>query len=126
MSFYEFHQNNSGGSFEYDSDRGLTTIVIIEANSADKANDKLESIGGYFDGSSDDYWGGDCPTCGDRWYPVSEHDAQPVPSSYGRPLAMSKEQSDLHGYGTPIKWQGPDRWEFFVHYLDGSVVGVNG
>ncbi|MFE4367966.1 MULTISPECIES: DUF7296 family protein [unclassified Streptomyces] len=60
MPFYEFHQNNSGGGFDYDEDNGISVYVIIEAGSADVANARAEKIGLYFDGE------GDCPCCGDR------------------------------------------------------------
>lgn len=119
--FYQFHQNNSGGGFEFDDKDGITTTVIIEADSANEANAKLESIGGYFEGTFNDV---DCPTCGDRWYPVVDSDGADVPNHYGRALDLSMEQRDFHGYGI-TKWQGPDNPEFYVHYKDGRVVGCN-
>lgn len=54
MEFYEYVQNNSGGKFTVN--KFLCHRVIIEAD------EKLEALGGYFDGE------GDCPCCGDRWY----------------------------------------------------------
>lgn len=69
--FYHFTQNNSGGS--YDIDANVNKLVIIEAGSADEANQIAKAIGIYFDGV---VTGRDCSCCGSRWYPVSEYDAQ--------------------------------------------------
>lgn len=57
--FYTYSQNNSGGRW-IDNER-VTGFVIIEARSAEQANERAEEIGLYFDGD------GDCPTCGNRW-----------------------------------------------------------
>lgn len=62
--FYHFSQNNSGGSFDFDKNDGITHHVVIEAVSAESANKKLQDIGGYFDGCDT---GRDCSCCGDRW-----------------------------------------------------------
>lgn len=67
--FYEFRQNNSGGSF--DIGNGLGRVVWIEALSADDANNRAEAVGIYFDGCEKQR---DCECCGDRWYRASEHD----------------------------------------------------
>ena len=65
MAWYEFDQNNSGGSFDIDPSRGIGPSVWIEANEYAEANDIAESLGIYFDGVENDR---DCPCCGDRWY----------------------------------------------------------
>lgn len=83
--FYTFVQNNSGGSFVVNSE--VTTYVIIEADSADEANQIAESKGIYFDGCAT---GDDCECCGDRWYTVDGYDAEQVPSIYGEDPAMYK------------------------------------
>lgn len=61
--FYEFSQNNTGGSFVTDSK--LCHRLIIEASSASEASDIAEDLGCYWDGVED---GSDCPCCGDRWH----------------------------------------------------------
>lgn len=61
--FYNFLQNNSGGSFHSDENVGET--VIIAATSYEDANERAEEIGIYFDGADSD--GPDCSCCGDRW-----------------------------------------------------------
>lgn len=60
MAWFEFRQNNSGGSFVFK--HGIGVVVWVEATSAKDANNKAEKLGLYFDGD------GDCPCCGDRWY----------------------------------------------------------
>ena len=62
--FYEFRQNNSGGSFDIDDKRGIGPCLWIEALSNDDALNRAESLGLYFNGVEN---GIDCPCCGDRW-----------------------------------------------------------
>lgn len=76
MWFY-FDQNNSGGSFDHDPDRGIGYGLFIEADSAEDANQRAEYIGLYFDGY------GDCECCGNRWSSAWRDDGQVDPSRYG-------------------------------------------
>lgn len=104
--FYHFRQNNSGGSFDIDIDRGISVSVIVEATSSDHANDRAEEIGLYFDGCRA---GRDCDCCGDRWYAQwGTAEGDPVPSKYGSPLGPSMFRS----------WAG-DQPDTIVHFLDG-------
>ncbi len=81
--FYTFHQNNSGGVFHVDDK--VSCIVIIEAATAEQANETAKSVAEiYFDGCE---MGWDCDCCGDRWSPVYECDGTPEPSVYGKPLS---------------------------------------
>lgn len=68
-NYYEFRQNNSGGSFIVDNN--LAEFVFVEAPNADMANYLAENIGVYFDGVDNEY---DCPCCGDRWTRADEDD----------------------------------------------------
>lgn len=81
--FYEFSQNNSGGSFV--TDDKLCHRLIIEAKDEDEACRIAEDMGVYFNGCDD---GMDCPCCGDRWYRPSEID---VPYNYG---AFTKAEAE--------------------------------
>jgi hypothetical protein len=65
--FYEFTQNNTGGSFDC-NDR-LCRRLIIEANNEEQAIEKAESLGCYWNGVEEGY---DCSCCGDRWYRYSD------------------------------------------------------
>lgn len=67
--YYDFLQNNSGGDFLRDENLG--DHVLIAAKNPDDANDRLVSLGGYFDGVEN---GSDCSCCGDRWYPKWKSD----------------------------------------------------
>ena len=60
MPFYQYRQNNSGGSF--DEEMGL--VVFVEAGAAEEADHRAKGIGIYFNGVDS---GSDCPCCGDRW-----------------------------------------------------------
>lgn len=106
MSFYHFSQNNSGGSFHLDAN--LTVNVIIEANSANEANDKLEMLGGYFDGCRE---GRDCTCCGNRWDRTYENEGTDFPSIYLRSL----EEFLRSNY---MKWFSEGQ-NVVVHYADG-------
>lgn len=110
MAFFDYRQNNSGGGFEIDEDKGISIHVIIEAESAEEADGKAEAIGLYFDGL------GDCPCCGDRWS-SAWGPGDKVPSVYGDPVSDYVFEVD---YG--IKWNksGP---EAFVHFADGLIQG---
>lgn len=105
--FYTYSQNNSGGSFTVDKDRGLTVYVIIEADSASEADTIAEEIGMYWNGVCE---GMDCPCCGDRWYPQYGDKGEDVPTLYGTPVS----EKDFGG----MRWveKGMDAC---IHYKDG-------
>ena len=96
--WYEFDQNNSGGSFVIEPSRGIGPRVWIEASSSEEANDRGEAIGMYWSGCLD---GRDCPCCGDRWY---------------RTYDDGSEKPVVH-----------ERWDFgwhdeiYLHSLDGTI-----
>jgi hypothetical protein len=112
--FYEFSQNNSGGSFDIDDK--LCGCILIEAKDAEDANIIAESIGIYFDGCDS---GIDCSCCGDRWQPVDESDdinLKKVSKSYNEELADMKYYAqfiaDKYGWTTPSTR---------IFYLSGKV-----
>lgn len=112
--FFTYNQNNSGGSFQFDEKAGISHYVIIEANTAEEADNRAEEIGLYFNGVDQDL---DCPCCGDRWYPTFDSGDE-IPSVYGEPVAINSKM-DLPEYN--FKWM-KNKPETFIHYLDGRVV----
>lgn len=102
MKFFDFRQNNSGGTFHFDEKKGITHFVIIEAAHAEDAVSKAEAIGLYFNGH------GDCECCGERW--SDDVDAADEPMLYGEPAR------DYPATGTT--WM-PKGKEIVVHYADG-------
>jgi hypothetical protein len=102
--FYTFSQNNSGGHFRNDEEKGIGEYVIIEAISNTHANGLAEDLGIYFDGCR---YKSDCPCCGDRWSRVSDYDGYDIPSIYGTPV----EETEASLF----------REEVYIHYLDGTV-----
>ena len=62
MNFYEFEQNNSGGTLI--QNKKLCHRLFIEARTQQKAEEKAIRMGVYYDGVAD---GEDCACCGDRW-----------------------------------------------------------
>jgi hypothetical protein len=103
MKFYQFSQNNSGGSFHINDT--VAHHVVIEAASAADANAKAQDIGIYFNGCDDDR---DCPCCGDRWYPTDEYDAEDKPEIYG--MEPAKYEDWFTPKGKP---------KCIIHYADG-------
>lgn len=115
--FYEFSQNNSGGSFHVDG--RLCHRVFIEANSQDEADEIAESIGIYFDGVEK---GIDCSCCGDRWNRSSLYDVvdlKKLSKEYKQNFSSIEEYvqmlSDEYG------WTIPDARIF---YANGKVVEI--
>ena len=100
--FFNFNQNNTGGSFDEDED--LDTEVIIEAYDPEDVNNRAREIGIYFDGCSD---GRDCGCCGDRWYPVSDND-----KGTKKPEIYSKDITKLY--------KGSYRESCIVYYVNGK------
>ena len=80
--FFEFTQNNSGGSFQVDDK--ICHRLIIEADSEREATWKAEELGVYFNGCEN---GQDCPCCGDRWYGCNELVFPLKYSSFGKSTA---------------------------------------
>ena len=113
MTWFEFSQNNSGGSFNYDGIAGISHRVFIEAESADDANAHALYIGIYFDGCSEDK---DCSCCGDRWYPVYDDDYSKVDKS-----EVPEKGSVFVGTRA---WKWMKGYEFFVHPLEGDFYGA--
>ena len=94
MAWYEYNQNNSGGSFVEDDRVGK--FVFVEASTANEANSRAEGVGIYFDGCDNDR---DCPCCGDRWYPAWRDDGDDKPTLYGKKIVRRKGTSVLGNYG---------------------------
>lgn len=108
--FYEYHQNNSGGSFDFDADRGISQYVIVEAKDAESADSRAMGIGLYFDGCD---VGMDCDCCGDRWSRAWGEGSE-YPEVYGTPVPE---------YTTMMPWMG-DNPDIFIHRVDGTVEAV--
>ena len=105
--FYHYSQNNSGGSFDFDREKGITHYVVIEAENASLADRRAKSIGLYFDGE------GDCPCCGDRWREAYGKGAE-EPSVYARPLGVFVNKDNWRG------WM-KEGYETVVHFADGTM-----
>ncbi len=64
MSYFEFHQNNSGGSFTTPA-----INVIVKADNAEQANAIALANGIYFDPEFEI----DCDCCGNRWSEADDY-----------------------------------------------------
>lgn len=111
MKFFHFSQNNSGGSFDYSEDFGITAHVIVEAKDAADANTTAVVKGLYFDGCAN---GNDCSCCGDRWSRQYQDDeGTDAPMVYEKPVG---EYESFLGRG----WMKEGR-EIAVHFADGRI-----
>jgi hypothetical protein len=112
--FYSFRQNNSGGRFVFDEKDGISVLVVVEADSAEQAENRAESIGIYFDGCDA---GIDCPCCGDRWYRPYDGAGTETPCEYDNEdyLIFKDNFEECDGYFGTVP-------PAFVHYKDGRIV----
>jgi hypothetical protein len=99
--FYEFRQNNSGGSF--DVDNNVCKWMFIEANDCEQANELAQNLGVYFNGCDS---GLDCDCCGDRWHEADESgyiNLKEVSKSYKTKLTTIEDYANLlvdkYGWG---------------------------
>lgn len=114
IMFYQFDQNNSGGSF--DVDENVCHRLFIEADSLEEATDKAESLGCYWDGVEN---GIDCPCCGDRWYSGDEVDIERYITEGYEALEFSLQQWNKK-YG---KYSIVEKPKYIKRY---SVAGYEG
>lgn len=109
--FFTYNQNNSGGFFVINKEKGIGEYVIVEAMNLNDADARAEAIGLYFNGVED---GMDCGCCGDRWY-------SPYDDGSEEPLIYDR---------TPEDYKNGDNWSknktIAVHYLDGEVKCYDG
>lgn len=97
LKWFNFSQNNSGGSFVVDSN--VCEEVFIQATSAKQA---VEIAEGFCDNSDS------CECCGDRWsFYVDDSDGHEVPTMYGESILDMKKSY----YRSRAK----------LHYYDGRV-----
>lgn len=119
--FFNYDQNNSGGSFIEDHASGISHFVIVEADSAVEANEIAKSAGVYFDEYNYETgeYSYDCECCGARWSEAWDGGTA-EPSVYGREIVDGKIAPVDNGYSwSSMKWMsGP---EGYIHYKDGRV-----
>lgn len=120
--FFTYNQNNSGGHFTFEPDKGISHFVIIEANSADEADRLAEEKGLYFNGCRE---GRDCSCCGDRWsQQYSDDGGTDEPTIYDSPVdkvvATNNMSGALDDMTKVYAWvDGP---QGYIHYKNGAVV----
>ena len=104
LKWFEFNQNNSGGSFIVNDK--VCHRLFIEAKSFDDAVEKAEELGCYWDGVIN---GVDCPCCGDRW---SCWDDEPIDLKNNSIEEYAQVLADKYGLTTP---------DIRIYYDDGKV-----
>lgn len=114
MKYFEFCQNNSGGSF--DVDEKLCHRLIIQAETELTAIEKVQDMGVYFDGCEK---GIDCDCCGDRWYEPSEVDIKRSANAYKKKFKNIEQyaQHMANEYG----WTYPD---VRIFYANGAMTEI--
>jgi hypothetical protein len=113
MRFFEFSQNNSGGSFH--TDKNVCHRLFIEADSLDSAVSKAEELGCYWDGVRD---GLDCPCCGDRWsVPWWKEEGYDYPYDYASKdrLVFDTVEEHAQHLANDFGWTTPDARIFYAN-----------
>lgn len=106
LMWFEFNQNNSGGSFDHYPSEGIGYAVWVQARNADEANARAQGIGLYFDGY------GDCSCCGDRWGEVWGSGQAEEPAVFTHRLFGADENG--------LRWGIPT----YAHRYDGTFYQV--
>lgn len=110
--FYEFRQNNSGGSFHVNEN--VTHFVFVEAYNGEDANSRAKQHGIYFNSSYD------CPCCGPRWESIDDR----WDDYYQSIEEVYKRMNDyLRDYGG---WMKADEPEAYIYFIDGSKEAIYG
>jgi|1185.fasta_scaffold527663_1 hypothetical protein len=107
--WFEYDQNNSGGSFTLNENLGVK--VWIEARNAAEADGYAQSIGIYFD----ENYSTDCECCGTRWSPRNSYWA----SDGVETLEEATEYARSGRYGC---WDGERAG--VAHHQDGRIENV--
>ena len=116
--FYNFLQNNSGGSFIVDDK--VCHRLFIEAKNPKEANLIAETLGVYFDGCRD---GIDCDCCGDRWYEADSFEEVNLEKlSLGYKQTFKTVEDYAQYLANDFGWTTPD---VRIFYLSGEVVEIN-
>lgn len=92
--FYKYEQNNSGGHFDVDD--SVCNMLLIEAESARKANHKAKELGCYWNGVRKDR---DCPCCGDRWHKAYDESDDGYEFPYKYAVVSEKEKIQYEAVG---------------------------
>lgn len=118
--WYEFDQNNSGGSFIQNDD--VANRVLIQAASVKEANVKAEDIGIYFDGCR---YGRDCDCCGDRWDEAYRAMGSFVTYGSYQSGYPKTEHANVRDYAQAVAdndmWADEAKPSVIVYYADGTV-----
>ena len=114
LKWFEFGQNNSGGSFVVTSE--LCHRVWIQAPNDVAALAKALDLGVYLHGVRD---GIDCGCCGDRWH--EPYRPTEFPMDYGSGLTFSGPEEYAQYLADKYGWTAPDAR---LYYADGRVTEI--
>lgn len=116
LQWYKVRQNNSGGSFDYDSTTGISVEIFIQAPTVEDARDVQSRIGAMDNSDS-------CSCCGDRWSEVStwgKVEADDVPE---RDAVMVIDKNAKNSF--TIKWTPKGKYEAFIHPWEQPFYGAH-
>lgn len=119
LNWYHYRQNNSGGSFDYDAQNGISINVYVQAAGPSEADDLAQEAGVYFDSALD------CNCCGARWNRARDFcvvEQGQIPAE-GEELIRDDNDSNARFV---TKWLKDGQFESFVHFADGSFYGSHG
>lgn len=118
LRWYEYCQNNSGGSFVMND--AVSVYVLVQASNQDEADKVAKSNGIYFNAVHKGY---DCDCCGDRWYEGEELDAFRTYQWNGSG-STKHEFTDVRDYAQNQSnigdWNKEGKPYVIVYYADGT------
>lgn len=109
--YWIFHQNNSGGRYDYDEKHGISSYLAIEATSEKKAQALFNAIVEEYGPSYS------CECCGDRWSDYAYESYDLIEGV----IMSAQEHSGWDSLG-PNR-NGNARFRYFIHHLDGRIEG---
>lgn len=114
LKWFNFRQNNSGGSFYYDEN--VAKEVYVQAPSSDLADEIAQTKGIYFNGVAE---GCDCECCGDRWYGSSSVEAE-FPMEMVNVKVGGKYEWVYRDYAMIDSIKGMTKGYAVFHFYDGT------
>ncbi|MCP6682927.1 DUF7296 family protein [Bacillus nakamurai] len=126
MTFYEYTQNNSGGSFV--SNEKVCHRLFVEADSYDEAEAIAEGLGVYWNGVDE---GTDCACCGDRWGSASLVNLERINQKgweagvYSNETSIEKEKEWHERYGNYPIHTTPAWSDYIFRSYSGKIAFEN-
>lgn len=107
--YYIFHQNNSGGFYDYDEKNGISSALVIEATNKELAHSLYRAIVEKYGSSGDSFL---CCRWSNKTY--ENHDLIEDVKNSADKMILDLLKHDNEGNA---------RFRYFIHHLDGRIEG---